>query len=77
MKRIDKAMIQAMCGAKSIEKRSSQELLGSLSLEETLYGPARASRGRWYGHILGMEIMCCEQPWILKWLEEESIGNRR
>ena len=36
LKRTEKTMIRAMCGVKSIEKRSSLDLMDLLGLEETL-----------------------------------------
>ena len=52
LKKTEKPMIRAMCGAKSIGKKSSQELMDSLSLEETLTGSARVSKVRWCGDVL-------------------------
>ena len=46
--RTKKAVIRAMCGAKSIEKRS-QELMSLLGLKETLNGLARTSGVQWHG----------------------------
>ena len=42
---------KAMCEVKMIEKRS-QELRSLLGLRDSLDGLARASRVRWYGHVL-------------------------
>ena len=50
--RSKKAMMRAMCGVRIIEKRRSQELMSFLGLKDTLNGLARASRVRWYGHLL-------------------------
>ena len=36
----------------SIEKRSSQELMNLLGLEETLDRLAKANKMQWYGHVL-------------------------
>ena len=43
LRRTEKAMMRAMCGAKIIEKKRSQELMSLLSLRDTLDGLARAS----------------------------------
>ena len=41
-----------MCGVKLIEKRSSQEHINLLDLEETLDRLATANGMQWYGHAL-------------------------
>ena len=43
LRRTEKAMMQAMCGVKMIEKRKSQELMSLLGLKDTLDRLARAS----------------------------------
>ena len=43
--RTEKAMIRAMCRVKSIEKRSSQELVDLLGLEETSDRRAKVNGG--------------------------------
>ena len=52
LRRTEKAMIRAMCGVKLIEKRRIQKLVSLLGLKDTLDKVARASRVRWYGHVL-------------------------
>ena len=52
LRRTKKAMMRAMCGVKIIEKRRSQELMSLLGLKDTLDGLARATRVRWYEHVL-------------------------
>ena len=52
LKRTEKAMMRAMCGAKMIDGRRSQELMSLLDLKDTLDGLARASEVRWYRHVL-------------------------
>ena len=51
-RRTEQAMVRAMCGVKIIEKRRSQEFMSLLGLKDTLNGLARASKKRWYGHVL-------------------------
>ena len=51
--RTDKAMIKAVCGIKFNDKRMQEEL-SLLDMKDTLDGLARASRVRWYGHVLRM-----------------------
>ena len=43
LRRIEKAMMRAMCGVKLIERRRSQELMSLLGLKDTLDGLGRAS----------------------------------
>ena len=43
LKRTESVVIKAKCGVKSIEKRSSQELMDLLGLEETLDRLAKAN----------------------------------
>ena len=52
LKRTKKAIVRAMCGVKMIEKKRCQELMSLLDLTYTLDRIARASRVRWYGHVL-------------------------
>ena len=52
LRRIEKAMMRAMCGVKMIEQRKSQELMSLLGLKDTLDGLAKASGSRWYEHVL-------------------------
>ena len=51
LRRTEKAIMRAVCGVK-IEKRMSQKLMCLLGLKNTLDGLARASRVRWYGHVI-------------------------
>ena len=44
LRRTKKAMMRAMCKVKVIEKRTNQELMSLLNLNDTLDGLARASR---------------------------------
>ena len=44
LRRTEKAMMRAMCKVKVIEKRTNQELMSLLNLNDTLDGLARASR---------------------------------
>ena len=43
LKRTEKALIRAMCGVTSIEKRSSKKFMKLLGLEETLERQAKAN----------------------------------
>ena len=71
MKKTVRAMIRAMCGAKSIGKRSSQELMDSPNLEETLTGLDRVSRVRWCEDVLR------DEDNVLRRALDDAIVRRR
>ena len=52
MRRTEKAIVEAECGVKVIGKRSSQELMNLMGLEETADELSRTSGVRCYGHVL-------------------------
>ena len=45
-------MVRAMCGAKLIEKKGTEDLMEMLRLKETVVQMATANGVRWYGHVL-------------------------
>ena len=45
-------MVTAMCGAKLMEKRRTEDLMEMLGLKETLIQMAKANKVTWYGHVL-------------------------
>ena len=44
--------MRTMCGAKLIEKKSTEDLMEMLGLKETVVQMAKANGMRWYGHVL-------------------------
>jgi len=52
VRRTEKAMARAMCGAKLLDKKNTGGLMNMLGLRETVENLAKASRGWWYGHVL-------------------------
>ena len=52
LRRTEKAIMGAMCGAKTIQKRKSQELMSLLGLKDTFDGLTRVTGVQWYGHVL-------------------------
>ena len=78
LRRIEKAMMRAMCGVKMVEERRSQELMSLLGLKDTLDGLAAAGGVRWYGHVLKRDNgdVWGEERWIMKWRKEEGVGDR-
>ena len=45
-------MVRAICGAKLMEKKRTEELMEMLGLKETVVQMAKANGVRWYGHVL-------------------------
>ena len=60
-----------MCGDKSTEKRSSEELMELLGLEQTLNRLAKANRVRWYRQVLRRD-----SGDVSKALDFEEVGRR-
>ena len=52
LQRTERAMVRAMCGAKMMEKKRTEDLMEMLGLKETVVQMAKANRVRWYGHVL-------------------------
>ena len=47
-RRTERAMVRAMCGAKLMEKKRTEDLMGMLGLKETVVEMAKANGVRWY-----------------------------
>jgi len=45
-------MVRAMYVAKLVDKKNTDELMNMLGLREIVENLAKASRLRWYGHVL-------------------------
>ena len=43
---------RAMCGAKPMEKKRTEDLMEMLGLKEAAVQMAKVNRVRWYGHVL-------------------------
>ena len=52
LRRTERAMVRAMCGAKLMEKKRTEDLMEMLGLKETVVQMAKANEVRWYGHVL-------------------------
>ena len=52
LRRTERAMVRAMCGAKLMEKKRTEDLMEMLGLKETAVQMAKANGVRWYGHVL-------------------------
>ena len=49
---IVRAMVRAMCGAKVMEKKRTEDLMEMLGLKETVVQMAKANGVKWYAHVL-------------------------
>ena len=56
LRRTEGAMVRAMCGAKLMEKKRTQDLMEMLVLKETAVQMAKANGVRWYGHVFWRDV---------------------
>ena len=73
LRRTERAMVRAMCGAKLMEKKRTEDLMEMLRLKETVVQMAKANGGRWYGHMLRRD----DGDVLRKALEFEVKGKRK
>ena len=52
LRRTEKAMLRAMCGAKLMERKRTEDLTEMLGLKETVVQIAKTNGVKWYGHVL-------------------------
>ena len=52
LRRTERAVVRAMCGARLMEKKRTEDLMEMLGLNETVVQMAKANGVRWYGHVL-------------------------
>ena len=52
LRRTERPMVRAMCGAKLMEKKRTEDLMEMLGLKETVVQMAKANGVRWYWHVL-------------------------
>ena len=55
LRRTKRAMGKAVCGAKLIEKKRTEDLMEMLGLKETAVQMAKVNEVRWYGHVLSRD----------------------
>ena len=72
LRRTERAMIRAICGAKLTEKKKTEGLMEMLGLRETAVQMAKANGVRWYGHVLRRD----DGNVLRKALEFEVRGKR-
>ena len=73
LRRTERAMVRAMCGAKLLEKRRTEDLMEMSGLKEKMVQMAKANRVRWYGHVLRRD----DGHVLRKALEFEVKGKRK
>jgi hypothetical protein len=73
LRRTERAMVRAMCGAKLMDKKRTKDLMEMLGLEETMDQMAMANGVRWYGHVLRRD----DEHVLRKALEFEVKGPRK
>ena len=49
-------MVRAMCSAKLIEKKRTEDLMEMLGLKETVVQIEKANGVKWYGHEKGIGV---------------------
>ena len=52
LRRTERALVRAMCGQKVVDRKTTEEQMDMLGLEETIDRLATANGIRWYGHVL-------------------------
>ena len=73
LRRTKRAMVRAMCGAKLMERKRTEDLIEMLGLKETVVQMAKANGVRWYGHVLRRD----DGHVLRKALEFEVKGKRK
>ena len=63
----------AMCAAKLMEKKRTEDLMEMLGLKETVVQMAKGNGVRWYGHVLSRD----DEHVLRKALEFEVKGKRK
>ena len=73
LRKTERAIVRAMCGAKLMEKKRTEDLMEMLGLKETAVQIAKANGVRWYGHVLKRD----DGHILRKALEFEMRGKRK
>ena len=73
LRRTERAMVRAMCGAKLVEKKRTEHMIEMLGVKETVVQMAKANGVRWYGHVLRRD----DGHVLRKALEFEVKGKRK
>ena len=73
LRRTERAMVRAVCGAKLMKKKRTEDLMEMLGLKETVVQMAKMNGVRWYRHVLRRD----DGHVLRKALEFEVKGKRK
>ena len=73
LRRTGRAMVRAMCGAKLMEKKRTEDIMEMFGIKETMVQMAKANGVRWYVHVLRRD----DGHVLRKVLEFEVKGKRK
>ena len=73
LRRTETAMVRAMCGAKLMENKKTEDLMEMLELKETVVQMAKVNGVIWYGYVLRKD----DGHVLRKGLEFEVKGMRK
>ena len=62
LRRTERAMVRAMCPAKPMEKKKTDDLMEMIGLKETVVQMAKANGVRWCGQALEFEVRGKRKP---------------
>ena len=74
LRRTERAMVRAMCGAKVMEKKKTEVLMEMLGLKLAVVQMVKVNGVRWYGHVLRRDD---GHLFLRKALEFEVKGKRK
>ena len=55
LRRTERAMVRAMCGAKLADRKNTEDMMDVLGLNQAIDKMAKVSGVRWLGHVLRKE----------------------
>ena len=73
LRRTERAMVRAICGAKLMEKKRTMDLIEMLGFKETMVQIAKMNGARCYRHVLRRD----DRHVLRKALEFEVKGKRK
>ena len=73
LRRTERVMVRAMCGAKLMEKKRTDDIMEKLGLKETVVEMEMANGVRLYGHVLRRD----DGHVLRKAVEFEVKGKRK
>ena len=55
LRRTERAMVKAMCGAKLADRKNTEDMINMLGLNQTIDEMAKENGVRWLGHVMRKE----------------------